>query len=472
MSRFNLDAVAGQLRAPVVEQAVNQARQLAWADPNSLHFAGKQAAQLLAISRESVGRAIGVSHDQVGFGVSSVEVVRRLIELWQPSVVCYSSIERQVVIEGIRNFRPSEVESADPAAGPEIREIAVDSSGQLVLPDLAAALADVGSTPRGSALVFVQWANQEIGTVQDLAAIGKIVRSSGAKLVVDATAALGYLSPLPDPPPWDYLFADSASWGGSQLATVVATTVGSANSAGISDSTSVAAAATAAVTLESLRTLQPAESARLASLREQLENFVAAQFPTADLVDPGPNRLPHVTSFSLPYVDAEALAVELDRLGVAIGSGSACANDVGVPSHVLAAVGSLTQGNVRIGLPIDCPPAAIERLLELLPQVTAELTADLTSGSPVAYSPPTDPDDAVELDERGALCPHPVIELAKAANRSIAGSTIYLITDDPAALSDVPAWARLQQAEVISQESWEALANSALPATRFGIRIR
>lgn len=468
MSRFNLDAVAGQLRAPVVEQAVNQARQLAWADPNSLHFEGKQAAQLLAVSRESVGRAIGVPRDQVGFAVSSDEVVRRLIDLLQPSLVCYSSIERQVVIEGIRNFRPSE----SAAAGPEIREIAVDSKGQLVGADLAAALADAGSAVSGSALVLVQWANQEIGAIQDLVAIEKIVRGSGAKLAVDATAALGYLSSLADPPPWDYLFADSASWGGSQLATVVATAVGSANSAGISDSTSVAAAATAAVTLESLRTLQPGESARLASLREQVEDFVQVQFPTADLVDPGPNRLPHVTSFSLPYVDAEALAVELDRLGVAIGSGSACANDVGVPSHVLAAVGSLTQGNVRIGLPIDCPPAAIVRLLELLPPVTAELTADLTTGSPAASEPPTGTDGAVELDERGELCPHPVIELAKFANRSTDHSTIYLITDDPAALSDVPAWARLQQAEVVSREPWEPLANSAKPATRFGIRLR
>ena len=455
MSRFNLDAVAGQNRSEQLERAVQQAASLAWADPISLHFEGKQAAQLLEVSRESVAKVIGVGRDSVCFATSTADALRQLFAVTQSSTVLYSAIERQVVID----------QALD--SGSRARDVGVAPTGQINLDELAQAIAESDAP----VLVFVQWANQEVGVIQDLAAVARVVHDAGATLAVDATAALGFV-PIGQPdancaPDWDFLFADSASWAGSRIATVLASRQG----LNAPDTTSVAEAAAAAVALETLLRSQPAESHRLTQLRQELDAAIAQEFPDADIVDAGDERLPQVTTFSLPYVDAEALAVELDRQGVAVGSGSACANEVGVPSHVLSALGRLTHGNVRVSLPIGCPTEAVTRLLELLPGLVDQLRADVTAPINGAAQSTGRSEVDLELDERGQLCPHPVIELGKAAQALESGAIITVVTDDPAALSDVPAWVRLQEAELVSQSPTQALAANPLPATEFVIKL-
>ncbi len=98
------------------------------------------------------------------------------------------------------------------------------------------------------------------------------------------------------------------------------------------------------------------------------------------------DRLPHVLTFSCLFADGEALLEGLDREGFAVGSGSACTADTLRPSHVLAAMGVLTHGNVRVALPsttgADELGRQVTRFLDLLPRVVAGVrdqlgTADL-----------------------------------------------------------------------------------------------
>jgi len=74
-------------------------------------------------------------------------------------------------------------------------------------------------------------------------------------------------------------------------------------------------------------------------------------------------------------VDGEALVHELDRAGLAVASGSACTASTLEPSHVLAAMGVLTHGNIRIGLSADASEDDVDRLLAVLPGVVASLRA-------------------------------------------------------------------------------------------------
>jgi cysteine desulfurase len=96
--------------------------------------------------------------------------------------------------------------------------------------------------------------------------------------------------------------------------------------------------------------------------------------------DPG-DSLPHVLTFSLLYVDGEALVTELDRRGFSLGSGSACTSSTLEPSHVLAALGVLTHGNVRITLPLHpiAPTldADVTRFIAELPEAVAAVRAHL-----------------------------------------------------------------------------------------------
>ena len=75
------------------------------------------------------------------------------------------------------------------------------------------------------------------------------------------------------------------------------------------------------------------------------------------------DRLPHLVTFSFLYVDGEALVNALDRRGFGVASGSACTASTLEPSHVLAAMGALTHGNVRVSLTRDTTEADVDRLL-------------------------------------------------------------------------------------------------------------
>jgi cysteine desulfurase len=76
------------------------------------------------------------------------------------------------------------------------------------------------------------------------------------------------------------------------------------------------------------------------------------------------------------YVDGEALLHGLAREGFAVSSGSACTADTLRPSHVLAAMGVLTHGNVRVSLHRETSAADVERFLVALPDVVARLRAE------------------------------------------------------------------------------------------------
>ena len=88
-------------------------------------------------------------------------------------------------------------------------------------------------------------------------------------------------------------------------------------------------------------------------------------------------RLPHVVTFSCLYVDGEAIVGELDRRGFAVGSGSACTSSALEPSHVLAAMGVLTHGNVRLGLTRTTTEAEVDAFLDVLPGVVGEIRGRL-----------------------------------------------------------------------------------------------
>ena len=89
------------------------------------------------------------------------------------------------------------------------------------------------------------------------------------------------------------------------------------------------------------------------------------------------DRLPHLVTFSCLYVDGEALVDELDRRGFAVASGSACTASHAEPSHVLAAMGVLTHGNVRVSLHAGTPPRPTSSASSrCCPSVVAELRAE------------------------------------------------------------------------------------------------
>jgi cysteine desulfurase len=102
---------------------------------------------------------------------------------------------------------------------------------------------------------------------------------------------------------------------------------------------------------------------------------VAATVPDVEVVGDPVDRLPHLVTFSCLYVDGEALLHALDRHGFAVSSGSSCTSSTLRPSHVLEAMGVLSHGNVRISLHRTTTADEVERFLDVLPGVVADLRA-------------------------------------------------------------------------------------------------
>ena len=112
---------------------------------------------------------------------------------------------------------------------------------------------------------------------------------------------------------------------------------------------------------------------RQRALIDRLRSEIAEQIPEVDIAGDPVRRVPHLLTFSALYVDGETLTLELDKAGFAVASGSACSASSEHPSHVLAAMGALTHGNVRIGLAWTTVAEQVDRFLGVLPPIVAEL---------------------------------------------------------------------------------------------------
>jgi cysteine desulfurase len=110
---------------------------------------------------------------------------------------------------------------------------------------------------------------------------------------------------------------------------------------------------------------------------DELRQRVAAGVRDVEVVGDPDDRLPHVLTFSCLYVDGEALVTALDAEGFSVSSGSACTASTLRPSHVLAAMGVLTHGNVRVSLGRTTTYEEVDRFVTLLPRLVQRIRAEV-----------------------------------------------------------------------------------------------
>ncbi len=136
-----------------------------------------------------------------------------------------------------------------------------------------------------------------------------------------------------------------------------------------------------------------------------------ALVPDVEVVGDPVRRLPGTVTFSCLYVDGETLLPNWTVPVSPVSSGSSCTSSTLMPSHVLKAMGVLSEGNVRVSLPPGTPPEDVERFLEVPPGTVARCGRGL--GAPVATEAVPETGGDLVVDAIGRRCPIPVIELAK-----------------------------------------------------------
>jgi cysteine desulfurase len=362
---------------PLARQAFLQALDDGWADPRRLHAEGRRAAALLDGAREAVAAVLGARTPEVRFTHGHTPALHAAVLATAAGRrraggdVVVGAIERAAVLHA--------ASAAAQAHGGRRVDVPVDRLGRVD----AARTAEAVAAP-GVALAALQHANGEVGTLQPVEEVHAAARAAGVPLLVDAGASLGHVDVGPA---WDVLAADPADWGAPAGVGVLAVRERvRALPPGPEDpepwapgGVSVPAAFAAAVALQAVRADRGAEDARRRALVERIRSAVAA-VPDVEVVGDPDARLPHVATFSFLYVDGEALLVELDRAGIAVGSGSACTSGTLEPSHVLGAMGVLTHGNVRIALDRSTTEEDVDRFLAVLPDAVARVREMLGVG--------------------------------------------------------------------------------------------
>jgi cysteine desulfurase len=349
--------------------------QSTFANPSSVHSAGLEAAAALEQARALVSDQLGCSQREIVFTsggteadnlavVGAADARRRL-----GSHVVVSAVEHEAVLQSARELE---------RRGFRVSHVPVDAAG-LISPRRVAELV----TP-DTVLVSCMYANNEVGTIQPIAAIAAAVRGVNPDVVVhtDAVQAAGAL-----PLDIDGLGVDLLSLSahkiygprgvgalyiraGVQLHPLIH---GGGQESGLRSGTeNVAGCVGFATALALAQSERRSESERLRWLRDRLIEGVLATTDTVQLTGHRTQRLPNHASFVFGDRTGESVLVDLDARGIMCSSGSACHAGLTDPSHVLLAMGfsdHLAHNGIRLTLGRDTEQEDVDRVLAELPTI-------------------------------------------------------------------------------------------------------
>ncbi|MCX5057698.1 cysteine desulfurase/sulfurtransferase TusA family protein [Streptomyces sp. NBC_00452] len=444
MSYF--DAASSAPLHPLARQALLASLDEGWADPARLYREGRRARMLLDAAREAAAEAVGCRTDELVFTSSGTRAVHTGIA---GALAGRHRIGRHLIVSAVEHSSVLHAADTHEAGGGSVTRIEVDRWGRVTPASYADALRP------DTALACLQSANHEVGTEQPVADVAAMCREAGVPLLVDAAQSLGW-GPIEGD--WSLLAASAHKWGGPSGVGLLVVRKGvrfappgpvdereSGRAPGFENLPAIVAAA---ASLRAVRAEAAQEAVRLRELTERIRVRVAQSVPDVEVVGDPERRLPGIVTFSCLYVDGETLLHELDREGFSVSSGSSCTSSTLTPSHVLKAMGVLSEGNVRVSLPTGTTREEVERFLEVLPGVVAGVREKL--GAPDLAT--TVQQDVLVVDALGRRCPIPVIELAKVIGGVPVGGTVRVLSDDEAARLDIPAWCEMRGQEYLGEE--------------------
>lgn len=345
--RTYLDYNASAPLRPEARAAVLAALALT-GNASSVHGEGRRVRAAIESARDEVARSVGATPSEIVFTSGATEANACVLAGGWDTIVL-SGLEHESVLGPAR------------ASGARLVEVRACGDGVVDLDALRAAMAEV-STSGGRGLVTLQLANNETGALQPVAEAAAAARELGLSVHTDAVQALGRV-------PMDfaalgaaYMSLSSHKAGGPagagalvirdgvELKPLVAgggqerrRRAGTENAAAIAGFGAAASAATHEL----------AAMARLARLRDALEDGVRQASPGAVVVGEGACRLPNTSLIAVPGTKAETLVIRLDLAGLAVSAGAACSSGKVGASHVLETMGlsgRLDGGAVRISI--------------------------------------------------------------------------------------------------------------------------
>ncbi len=312
------------------------------ANPSSQHGPGRAARAAVETAREQVAALVGADPGEVVFTSGGTEADNLAIK---GTVLAGAAGARHLVVSAVEHHAVLDAAAwASLDAGSAVDQAPVDGRGRLRLDDLGELL-----QPGRTALVAVMAANNEVGTVQPVAAAAELAHAAGAVLLCDAVQAAGIPGVNMPAESIDLLALAAHKLGGpTGVGALVVRAArqlrpllhGGGQERGLRSGTlPVAAIAGFGAAAAAAMAERERGAAGLVRLRDRLLAGLRALRPDLEVNGDPEGGLPGLLSVRFPGCRSEDLLLLLDRAGVACSAGSACASGAVTPSHVLLAMG-------------------------------------------------------------------------------------------------------------------------------------
>ncbi len=347
-------------------------------NPSSMHAYGREARANVEDARRKVADFIGAQENEIIFVGSGSEANNTVLSLFVcSSSQCIPGYRRSTIIT-TKIEHPCVLETSECLAhqGARVKYLNVDRYGKIDLDQLAGMLGDdVG-------LVSVMMANNEIGTLQDIEAITKMVHACGAFMHTDAVQAVGKVPVDVRKLGVDFLTISAHKIYGPKGIGALFVKHGTpycplirgghqerGRRAGTENTLGILGMGTA---VEMRRIEMPEEEERLLFLKQHLKKGIEESIDDISVNGHPTDGLASTLNVSFTGVEGEAILLYLDLEGIAVSTGSACASGSLDPSHVLLATGvdaELAHGSIRFSMGRETSMQEVDYLLNVLPPI-------------------------------------------------------------------------------------------------------
>ena len=325
-----------------------------YGNPASIHSMSRSPRKAVNEAREKIAKVLNAEPSEIYFTSGGTES-----DNW--ALVSGSALRpdkgKHIIISTIEHHAILETADYLVKQGYEVTKVGVDETGRIRLDEL------IKSIRPDTVLISVMTANNEIGTIQPIAEIGKIAREKGILFHTDAVQAFGHIPLDVKAMNIDLLSASGHKFGGPKGVGFLYVRKGirlqpfmhggeqeNGRRAGTTNVPGVVGMGVAAEI--SARDMEE-NIARLTAMRDRCIERIESEIPYCRLNGHRTERLPGNVNFSFKFVEGESLLMSLGLKGICVSTGSACASGSLDPSHVLLGIGlphEIAHGSIRISL--------------------------------------------------------------------------------------------------------------------------
>ena len=359
-------------------------------NPSSVHYFGQKAQVAIDIAREKIAKFLGCSSEEIVFTGSATEannlIIKGLTSYFLPQTsnfrphIITSQIEHKAVLEPCKALGKK---------GVEITYLPVNDQGLIQISRLAKKIKE------NTVLVSTMYANNEIGVIQPIVEIGKLLKNINrikekskvqkTYFHTDAVQAINWLDCKVERLGVDLLtLSGHKIYGPKGIGAlyikkgtpIEAQIRGGGQEQGLRSGTeNVSAIVGLGAAIAKVKS-QKSKVKSIRRLRNKLIKETLRNIPDVKLNTPLQNSLPNIVNFSFKGAEGEAIVIALDQEGICVSTGSACAAKSLEPSHVLLALGLSEEEahtSVRFSLGRYTTEKEINYVLKVLPEVIAKL---------------------------------------------------------------------------------------------------